>query len=107
MIVVVGRVTSDAEKRDQLIEVAQAIASASREEDGCIDYRFYEDTEQPNHFVFVEEWADQAALERHFGTPHIDTFMRSVPATMTKQPDVMFHTVASSVGLAEVSAARG
>ncbi len=106
MIVVVGRVTSDAEKREQLIAVAQAVASASRDEDGCIAYRFYEDSEQPNHFVFVEEWADQSALERHFATAHIDTFMRSIPATITTPPDVKFHTIASSVDLAQVSASR-
>jgi quinol monooxygenase YgiN len=106
MIVVVGRVTSDEEKRDQLIPVAQAVAQASREEEGCISYRFYEDTETRNSFVFVEEWADQQALERHFATDHINVFMRAIPATLTSPPDVMFHTIASSVDLAQLSAQR-
>jgi quinol monooxygenase YgiN len=106
MIVVVGRVTSDAEKRDGLIAVAQAVAQASRGEEGCIGYRFYEDTEQPNHFVFVEEWADQGALDRHFTTAHIAEFMGSIPATLTAPPEVMFHTIASSVDLAQVSSGR-
>lgn len=107
MIVVVGRVTTDAQKRDQLIEVAQAVARASREEEGCIGYRIDEDTEQPNHFVFVEEWIDQDALDRHFATDHIGTFMRSIPATITVPPEVKFHTVASSVDLAELTAGGG
>jgi quinol monooxygenase YgiN len=106
MIVVVGRVTSDGDKRDELIAVAQAVARASREEEGCFGYRFYEDTEAPNEFVFVEEWADQQALERHFATDHINVFMRSIPATITSPPDVKFHTIASSVDLAQVSAPR-
>ena len=106
MIVVVGRVTSDAEKRGELIEVAQAVARASRGEAGCISYRFYEDTEKPNEFVFVEEWADQQALDRHFATDHINLFMRSIPATITSPPDVKFHTIESSVDLAQVSAPR-
>jgi quinol monooxygenase YgiN len=106
MIVVVGRVTSDGEKRDELVRVAQAVAGASREEQGCNGYRFYEDTERPNHFVFVEEWADQEALERHFATSHIAEFMRAIPATITSPPDVKFHTIASSADLAQVSAPR-
>ncbi len=106
MIVVVGRVTSDEEKRDQLIAVGQAVAQASRGEDGCLSYRLYEDTEIRNEFVFVEEWADQQALERHFATDHINVFMRAISATITSPPDVKFHTIASSLDLAHVSAPR-
>jgi quinol monooxygenase YgiN len=106
MIVVVGRVSTDAEKRDELISVAQAVASASRREEGCINYRFYEDTERPNEFVFVEEWADQAALDRHFATDHIRVFMGSIQGTLIAPPEVWFHTIASSVDLAAVSAPR-
>ena len=106
MIVVVGRVTSDGEKRDALIEVAQTVARASRAEAGCVSYRFYEDTELPNEFVFVEEWADQAALDRHFATDHISAFMRAIPATITSPPDVKFHTIESSLDLAQASAPR-
>jgi len=106
MIVVVGRVSSDAEKRGELIDVAQAVARASRAEEGCIGYRFYEDTERPNEFVFVEEWVDQAALERHFETEHIRVFMGAVGGALVAPPEVKFHTIASSVDLADVSAPR-
>jgi quinol monooxygenase YgiN len=106
MIVVVGRVCSDGEKRDELIRVAQAVAAASRGEEGCISYRFYEDTELANEFVFVEEWADQQALERHFATDHIRVFMAAITGTLVAPPEVRFHTIASSVDLADVSAPR-
>ena len=104
MIVVVGRVTTDASKRDELIEVAQKLASASRGEEGCISYRFYEDTERPHEFLFVEEWDSDEALQRHFGTPHIAEFMRAVPATIVAAPDVKFHAIESTRDLAQVSA---
>ena len=104
MIVVVGRVSTDASKRDQLIEVAQKVASASREEAGCVDYRVFEDTEQPNKFVFVEEWKGPEALEQHFRTPHIAEFMQAVQATLTAPPDVKFHEIASTRDLSQVGA---
>lgn len=105
MIVVVGRVQTDADRRDQLIGIAQTLAGASRLEPGCISYRFYEDTEQPNEFVFVEEWESDEALQQHFGTEHIGQFMRAVPATVTAPPDVNFHTIASSRDLSNVTGA--
>jgi len=103
MIVVVGRVRSDAEKREDLIRIAQALVTESRRDDGCISYHFYEDTEVPNEFVFIEEWDSDDALQQHFATPHIAEFMRAVPAALVTPPDVRFHTVAQSRTLADVS----
>jgi quinol monooxygenase YgiN len=105
MIVVVGRVKTDAEKREALITIGQAVAAASRAEAGCVSYRVYEDTEIENEFVFVEEWEDDEALKRHFATPHIGDFMRAIPAAIVEPPDVKFHTIASSMDLADVSGA--
>jgi quinol monooxygenase YgiN len=103
VIVVVGRVQTDAGRRAELIRVGQTVARASRTEAGCIGYRLYADTEQEDAFVFIEEWEDEPALRRHFATAHIAEFMRAMPALLTAPPDVRFHTVASSMSLADVS----
>lgn len=105
MIVVVGRVTSDAARRDELIRIGQEIARASREEEGCISYRLYEDTERENEFVFIEEWESQESLDRHFRTPHVAEFMRAIFTAIAGPPDVKFHTVASTVDLGELNPA--
>jgi quinol monooxygenase YgiN len=102
MIVVVGRVRTDAHKRAELIRIGQTVAAASRAESGCLGYRLYEDTEAENDFVFVEEWESDEALKRHFGTSHISDFMQAITKTLIAPPDVKFHTVASSVDLADV-----
>jgi quinol monooxygenase YgiN len=104
MIVVVGRVQTDPEKRAQMLEVAHKVASASREEEGCVDYRVFEDTEQPNNFVFVEEWKDEDALQQHFGTGHIAEFMQAILGTIVAPPDVRFHEIASTRDLSQVGA---
>jgi quinol monooxygenase YgiN len=103
MIVVIGRVKTDSERRDRLIDVGQRVAQASREEPGCTSYRLYEDSERPNEFVFIEVWESEEALQRHFATEHIAQFMRAVPETLVEAPDVQFHTVTGSRDLADVS----
>ena len=103
MIVVVGRVQTDAGKRAELVRIGQAVAAASRLEAGCISYRLYEDTESENEFVFVEEWESDDALRRHFTTAHIAAFMQAIPATIVAPPDVKFHSIASSMDLADVT----
>jgi quinol monooxygenase YgiN len=103
MIVVVGRVKTDDGKRDELVRIGQTVAAASRQEAGCISYRLYEDTELDNEFVFVEEWENIERLQRHFATSHVADFMRAIPATVVAPPDVKFHTIESTMDLAEVS----
>ncbi len=103
MIVVIGRVKTDAERRDRLIDMGQRVARASREEPGCTSYRLYEDSERPNEFAFIEVWESEEALQRHFATEHITRFMQAVPETLVQAPDVQFHTVSGSRDLTDVS----
>ncbi len=103
MIVVVGRVRTDGDRRAELIRLGQQVAQASRAEAGCLGYRLYEDTETENDFVFIEEWASEEALREHFATAHIPTFMAAFPATLSAAPDVKFHTVAGTRDLSDMS----
>ncbi len=106
MIVVVGRVKTDDGKRGELVRIGQAVAAASRQEAGCISYRLYEDTELDNEFVFVEEWESSEVLQRHFATAHVADFMRAIQATLVAPPDVNFHTIESTMDLADVTTER-
>ena len=41
----------------------------SRKEPGCISHAVHVDCENPLRLVFVEQWADRAALLAHFAVP--------------------------------------
>ena len=103
MIVVVGRVKTDDQHRDELLRIGHEGVAASLQDEGCISYRLYEDTERPNEFVFIEEWESDAALQEHFATSHIAEFMRTLPTTLIAPPDVKFHTIESTRDLSNVS----
>ena len=96
MIVVTGRVHLPEGNRESFLALATEMCRASREEPGCAGYRVYADLEQPERYVFVEEWADDAALQSHFGEPHTATFMGGLTGLLGDPPDVLFHTVESS-----------
>jgi quinol monooxygenase YgiN len=96
MIVVTGRVRVPAGNRARFVEVATEMCRRSREEAGCSGYRVYADLEQDEHYVFVEEWADDAALQRHFAQPHTGSFMGELPGLLGGPADAVFHTTASS-----------
>jgi quinol monooxygenase YgiN len=96
MIVVTGRVRIAPENRERFKAVATEMCSRSREEAACRGYRVYADLEQEDRYVFVEEWADDDALQRHFAQPHTATFMGGLIPLLAEPADAVFHTVESS-----------
>lgn len=96
MIVVTGRVQVPSEHRERFLEVATEMCRRSREEQGCGGYRVYADLEQDGRYVFVEEWADDDALQRHFSQPHTGVFMSGLGPLLGEPADAVFHTTASS-----------
>jgi quinol monooxygenase YgiN len=105
MIVVVGRVQTDEAHRADAIRIGETVAAASRTEAGCLSYRVHQATDDPDALVFVEEWADQGALEAHFATDHVNRFLKDILGQLTAPPDVKFHTIASTVDFADLQAA--
>ena len=105
MVVAIGRVRTDAERRAELVRIGQRVAAASRSEAGCMSYQVCQDTESEHDFVFVEEWESEDALQRHFRTPHVAELMAAIRGAIVGPPDVKFHAVASSRDLADVGAA--
>jgi quinol monooxygenase YgiN len=51
-----------------------AMVTASRAEDGCIEYAYAEDVFEPGLIRISEAWRDQAALDRHAASPHIQAW---------------------------------
>jgi quinol monooxygenase YgiN len=96
MIVVTARVQVPAEQHDRFVEVATEMCRNSRGEEGCIGYRIYADLEQPERYVFVEEWVDDETLQRHFSQEHTGTFLRALGGLLGEPADALFHTTAST-----------
>ena len=93
MIVVTGRVQIPAANRARFMQIAVEMCRRSREDEGCIGYRVYADLEQDEHYVFVEEWADEKALQQHFAQEHTGAFMAELPGLLGAAPDALFHAV--------------
>jgi quinol monooxygenase YgiN len=79
MVVLAAKFAGKPERRNEILRLAASVAPPSRAEGGCITYNFYEQMPGANEFLFFEEWADQAALDLHFQTPHFLNFMKQFP----------------------------
>lgn len=72
----------------QFIELCQQLIQQTQQEEGCISYHLQQNTEQANHFVFIEQWKSKDALNLHFSTPHFTSIVPQLVALSEKDPIV-------------------
>lgn len=68
---VVATIPVKAEHVDAIRGALTELATATRQEPGCLAYDLYESAAAPGVFVTVERWTDQAALDEHMQSPHV------------------------------------
>jgi len=66
MIIVLGHVVARSETFAALRKESLEHVKRSRSEPGCLVHAVHVDAENPLKLVFVEKWADAAALAAHF-----------------------------------------
>lgn len=62
MILITGHVILTPEHRERMTTLGAEHSARSRGEAGCLGHRCHVDVEQQGRLVFVEEWADIAAV---------------------------------------------
>jgi quinol monooxygenase YgiN len=93
MIVLAAKFTGKPERKKEILGLVAILAPPSRAEAGCITYNLYEQQPGANEFLFFEEWADQAALDAHFQTPHFKNFMKEFPELIQGQSHIRTYEV--------------
>lgn len=86
MIIVMGSVEVRAVRLEDALRISQAHVARSRAEPGCLSHAVYRDTENLQRLVFVEQWADQAALDQHFKVPASRQFVKELGEMATSPP---------------------
>ena len=61
---------------ETVMPLYRELVRLTRAEPLCRAYDLFTDQRQTGHFVFIEEWPDQAALDAHCASEH---FRRLVP----------------------------
>nr|WP_263326848.1 putative quinol monooxygenase [Neobacillus sp. Marseille-Q6967] len=78
MIIYHAFIKVKSEHRETFLDLVKNVIAGSQAEEGNISYNLYEDTQQENTFVMLEEWKDQQATEFHVKTPHYKSFSKNV-----------------------------
>ena len=71
------------------LAVAQELAVAvNANEEGCLSYEIFQG-ENPQTFIFIERYKDEAATEAHRNSDHFKTIGARMGPFMAGRPDVL------------------
>jgi quinol monooxygenase YgiN len=70
MISFTVRMKFRSEDRERVAELLKALAQASRQEPGCVNYVPHTIDGEPDTVVIYEQYQDQKAAEAHRASPH-------------------------------------
>lgn len=93
MLIVIATLQGQPEKRELISTALAKAAAASRGDAGCLSYAFHVDLEDPDRFVSVETWEDQASLDAHFQAPHLAELFGVLGDALAGPPDIKTWTV--------------
>jgi quinol monooxygenase YgiN len=82
-------------KRDELLQVLQSFFKPSRAEPACVDYHLHVSNDDPNLFVFYENWRTREELDQHLQTPILTSFWSRRLDLLQKDVEIQFITMLS------------
>ena len=91
MIIVLGNVALKPGKLAEAMLASQAHVDRSHLEPGCIEHRVSIDGENPDRLIFVERWADIAALKVHFRLAASRSFVGALAAIAISPPSMLIY----------------
>ncbi len=61
-----------------------ALVEPTKKEQGCLRYELNQDHENPNLFIFVEEWESQELWQKHMENTHLQAFVKATDGVLKK-----------------------
>jgi quinol monooxygenase YgiN len=88
MIIITGGARTRPDSHAEMVALCALHSQRSRAEPGCIAHNVHVDCEDGARLVFLEVWADMAAVKTHFAVPESGGFVKAL-STLAAGPPAM------------------
>ncbi len=91
MITVVAKIEAKAGREKEVKEVLMALVPITRKEDGCMNYDLHQYNQHPGQFLFYENWRDQASLDKHLASAHVQDLVKRSGVLLSKPAEIKLY----------------
>ncbi|MFA8342884.1 MAG: putative quinol monooxygenase [Rhodothermaceae bacterium] len=76
-LTIVANILAKEEKRELVKSELLKLIDTTRAEEGCINYDLHQDNENPNLFLFFENWATRELWQKHMQNDHLKEYLKA------------------------------
>ena len=76
-LTIVANIHAVPEKMELVKQELEKLIAPTRVEEGCIQYDLHQDNEDPNHFLFFEQWESRDLWQAHMQNDHLAAFLKA------------------------------
>ena len=69
-LTIVANIKAKSDKIELVKAELNKLIDITRSEEGCIQYNLHRDNENPEHFMFYENWESRELWQTHMNAPH-------------------------------------
>jgi quinol monooxygenase YgiN len=96
MIYTVQRFKIKPEWSDQFMNLLADASKATSEEEGCLWYVWSRNVDDPDEFILLDGFRDEAAVQFHLSTDYGKQALATVTPLLAEEPVYLFATVEGS-----------
>ena len=83
------------ENRKEFLQTLHLLIGRIRHEKGCVRYNVYQDVENENAFILIEEWETQADLDKHLRSDRFGVLLGALKL-LSDTPEIKFNMLAQA-----------
>jgi quinol monooxygenase YgiN len=76
-LTIVARILAKEDKRDFVKSELLKLIDVTRAEQGCMNYDLHQDIENPNLFLFFENWENRELWQIHMNNKHLAEYIQA------------------------------
>ncbi len=74
-LTIVANIIAKPASADLVRAELEKLVPITRQEEGCLQYDLHQDREDPNRFLFYENWTSRELWQTHMSAPHLAAYM--------------------------------
>lgn len=92
---IIGLVRAKPGKRDELLSILAGFVAPTRAEPGCLDYHLHSTDNDPDLFMFYENFATYQDLQDHLQMPYLSVLKERAEELLGAEVEIRHYTMHS------------